>query len=385
MSNDNVNQVPSAWHKNRRREILQNHKEIKKLIGYDQRSLYAIILLIFLQYFFTYVASNLGYISIFFLAMTAGGCLKIWNFTLSHEICHKLVHPKLNGIWGDVLLMFMQNPAASYNYYVYYKYFHISHHTQLGLQSVEEVYKKSLKLEKADGDILIPYPVYTVRKKNDDQHLTGSYWFSNSIKRFFYFGFINPVAALLTISFVNLLYLLKPLYSIARILIAKRFMVKTSDISDIGLDIFIQRSISYFILLLIFLVLGWNSIFYIFLSDLFGLGFLFHPTALITRAGFHTSRIDGKACQPTISTYSGYLSILTGGLNHHVEHHDFPSIPGFKLYLLKKIAPEYYRNIPHFKGILAFYRDLIGEAGKNRVYGCQGTFSFPPNTKQKDI
>ena len=52
-----------------------------------------------------------------------------------------------------------------------------------------------------------------------------------------------------------------------------------------------------------------------------------------------------KECIPSSSTYAGFLySLLTLGTNYHVEHHDFPTIPLHKLYLLKQIAPEFYRG-----------------------------------------
>ncbi len=61
----------------------------------------------------------------------------------------------------------------------------------------------------------------------------------------------------------------------------------------------------------------------------------------------HGSSIDNGTgnCIPSSSTYAGrWYSLLTLGTNYHLEHHDFPTIPLHKLGILRKIAPEFYRE-----------------------------------------
>lgn len=81
-----------------------------------------------------------------------------------------------------------------------------------------------------------------------------------------------------------------------------------------------------------------------FIIFVFDLGMSFHPFAghFISE---HFVWPDLDPYQET-NSYYGVWNLLTYNLGHHIEHHDFPRIPGSKLPMLRKIAPEFYSTKP---------------------------------------
>jgi len=79
--------------------------------------------------------------------------------------------------------------------------------------------------------------------------------------------------------------------------------------------------------------------------------------------------------QPTVSFYTPegpvgtLMDLYMGYEGYHVEHHDFPDIPMYRLPALRHIAPEYYETL-HTMPVLelsTWRAALVGEF----VYACQ--------------
>jgi sphingolipid delta-4 desaturase len=101
-------------------------------------------------------------------------------------------------------------------------------------------------------------------------------------------------------------------------------------------------------------LIGWSAIGYFLASSLMGLGL--HPLGARWIAEHYITT-------PGIETYSYYgpLNRVMFNVGYHTEHHDIMTIPWTNLPELRRIAPEYYANLPSYASYTAllvrFIRD----------------------------
>ena len=88
----------------------------------------------------------------------------------------------------------------------------------------------------------------------------------------------------------------------------------------------------------IFMTCGINGVIYLLAGSILGMGI--HPIS----GHFVAEHYEFFPAQETASYY-GPLNLLTYNVGYHVEHHDFPRIPGRFLPRLHRIAPEFYAGL----------------------------------------
>ncbi len=241
---------------------------MKKLMGYDWRISIQFVLTVFVQIFMAYLVRNSSWTELLILTYVVSGTL---NHSLSvglHEISHNLAfgphRPLMNRLLGYFSNLPMGVPA-----FVTFKKYHRDHHKYLGVQSY-------------DPDLPTRFEAKL---------------FSST------FGKIIYVALL------PLLYSIRPII----------MMPKTIDKNEV-INTALQISFNF----LVYYTLGFNSLFYLIIGTLLGLGF--HPISGHFIAE-HYVFIKG------FETYSYYgpLNLITFNVGYHNEHHDFPNIPCYRL------------------------------------------------------
>jgi sphingolipid delta-4 desaturase len=114
---------------------------------------------------------------------------------------------------------------------------------------------------------------------------------------------------------------------------------------------------------LIFYFFGFKPIFYLVVGTLMGLSL--HPMA----GHFLAEHYVWEGKTETFSYY-GPLNIFGWNVGYHMEHHDFPRIPGSRLPKLHKIAKEFYPVNPQYQSWVGVMWNFVmdNEMGsRNRV------------------
>ncbi|CAF0913205.1 unnamed protein product [Adineta steineri] len=270
-------------HTTRRKEMLQKYPQIKQLMGHDWRIAIQVVVTVLIQITMAILVRDLPWKFVWLLTYIISGTL---NHSLSisfHEIGHNLAFGNHRPI-ANRILGYIANLPLCIPSSVTFKKYHIDHHKFQG------------------DDMLDPdLPTY-----------------------FEAWLFQSRIGKVVYIAAQPLLYSVRPLLRVPK-------PVTLLEVINLVIELAFDATIMYF--------LGRKSFVYLFFGTALGLGL--HPISGHFLSE-HYIFVDG------FETYSYYgpFNYITYNVGYHNEHHDFPNIPGYLLPKLKKIAPDYYDNLP---------------------------------------
>nr|WP_283938488.1 fatty acid desaturase [Sphingomonas alba] len=276
-------------HRERAKQILANHPEVRALFKRDRRSALWTILLVALQLAIGVGLTVLGahWWIIIVAAYAVGAFANHALFVLIHDYSHNLVFRtansnRLGAIFANVAIVF---PAA-----IGFRNYHLLHHSYLGTPGL-------------DADVPTP---------------KEASWVGNSPwRKTVWLGMFWAVQGLLRPTTVR---------AIRRV---DRWVV-INAVAMVGA----MAPVIWFF--------GWWPVAYLFASTVFALGV--HPVG----ARWIQEHYMFKDGQETYSYY-GPLNKLSFNMGYHNEHHDFPHVSWSRLPAVRAAAPEFYDHLYHHR------------------------------------
>ncbi len=296
--NDFVYSEVSEPHRIRTKDILKVHPDIRKLIGKNPNTIFAIIGLVGLQIALAWFTSSQSWWIVFIVAYLIGAFADHALFVMIHECAHKLLFKKpaanrLAGIFANLPQLF---PSS-----VSFERYHIKHHS---FQGVHEL----------DADL----------PNHWEAKLIDNYFIGKAIWLLFY-----------------------PIFQVFRI-------SRLKEIKPFDGWVALNWAAQILFIAGIWLWLGPKAVVFLLASFFFSVGL--HPLgARWIQEHYLTHSKD----QETYSYY-GVLNTVAFNVGYHNEHHDFPSVPWNRLPQIKAGAPNFYNTLFYHKSwTKLFFRFLF--------------------------
>ena len=328
---------------------MSKHPKAKTLIGEDKRTLPALAAVNLVQFCAAANAQHLPLYVLAPLALTIGATLSLWQFALLHDVKHG--NAALPQALSPDEVLFAASIPCVFGYFLYLRYGHLDHHRNLGNFSIREVFDSKRK-NFEDGDVMF---------SSHRQSLPGD---NSLIPEFFGKGAVGGMG----ISISRPLYALFwqdgwalnncAIYSVG--MLVERFALVLNDklVALSGRNAFFPfkpvsfhrtcatyARVSAIFQMLMLTFCGPNSLLWLFFAEV-GWQLPTHPASAFFVSN-HPSLDSPKGdCQPTSSVYWGgaIYDWLCCFSNYHIEHHDFPDVPAFRLRELRDIAAGFYSD-----------------------------------------
>jgi len=272
-------------HLSRRKAIIKAHPEIKKLYGHEWKTKYIVTGLVALQCFCAYQLRDMAWTWQFFVTAYVVGATATQALFLAIHETSHFLAFKKPS--HNKMFNIFANLPIALPYSAAFRGYHMEHHMHQGVDGI-------------DTDV--------------PTKLEGLL-FTNVLGKLFFC--INQI----------LFYAIRPMV-----------VRKQAFSSWHAANWIVQFSFDA----LVYSLFGTGPLFYFLMSDY--LAGSLHPVASHFIAEHYV--FVGK--EETYSYY-GWLNIFCFNVGYHNEHHDFPNIAWSNLPKLRRIAPEFYENLPQHK------------------------------------
>lgn len=313
------NEKPDAvWHRERAREMIHAHPEIKELFGNYPLTAIWCVLVAGGQLGIAFAMSQFPWWVTILTAYCVGALINIALFQLAHECDHLMVFK--SKFWNRYLFTLTSIPMFLSAHHTWWTE-HIVHHNDMSATKDFITRRRSYFLvTRSTSPLFIPYSLFMVVAQVLRSAVGLILYCVTSLLR----GRVEPTRFTLSV-------------------LADEHLVSAYQRDRITKWAVAYPAFSFLVYGLLFWFGGWKPLAYLMLSQVFFTGYL-HPYCLGWVLGI--SHFHGRRnYQPTASHYGRLINLTTFNAGLHVEHHDIAGIPWFRLWKLRELAPEYFNNL----------------------------------------
>lgn len=270
-------------HAIRRAAILKKYPQIKELYGADSLMTVMVTVEVLIQTAMLWYVKDLSWPWLFAVTYVVSGTINHSLLLAIHELAHNLAFGH-NHATANKLFSIFANLPMGVPLAVSYKKYHMEHHRYQGTDGL---------------DVDLPTSI--------EARL-----------------FSSTPGKVVWLMILPLTYFLRPVF----------IRPKPFSVLEI-LNITVQLSFDA----VVYHYLGGKALFYLLGGFMLGLGL--HPMSghLISEHYIFSKNNETYS-------YYGWMNWLTFNEGYHNEHHDFPAVPGSRLPMVSKIAPEFYKDLP---------------------------------------
>lgn len=296
--NDFIYSEKREPHRIRTKQILQQHPDMRGLIGKNPGTIFIILGLVALQVLMAWLLSNQSWWLVVGAAYLLGAFVDHALFVMIHECAHHLLFKNRSANrWAGMIANLPQLFPSS----ISFERYHIKHHSFQGIHEL-------------DADLPNKW----------EARLINNYFIGKIIWLLFY-----------------------PLFQVFRI-------SRLKEIKPFDKWVAANFSLQAVFIVAICTLFGVKGIIFLLLSFFFSVGL--HPLGARWIQEHYLTNNDE---QETYSYY-GVLNNVAFNVGYHNEHHDFPSVPWNKLPEIRKKAPDFYNTLSyHTSWTKLFFRFLF--------------------------